>query len=217
MELAEWVASKQNPLTARVWVNRVWLHLFGQGIVTSPDNFGASGALPANQPLLDTLAVSFMDQGWSTKKLVRQLVLTRAYQLSSSHHSLNHEIDPDNVLNWRATTRRLEAESIRDSMLTIAGRLDSSRPAGSPVARVGDGQAQILLRFGGVIDNDVNSRSVYLPIVRDQLPEVLATFDFAEPSMVVGQRSTTSVPSQSLYLLNSPFVINAADSAAQRK
>lgn len=216
LELAEWVASSQNPLTARVWVNRVWLHLFGQGIVTSPDNFGASGALPSNQPLLDTLAVSFMEGGWSTKSLVRQLVLTRAYQLSTSHHSLNHEVDPDNALNWRATTRRLEAESIRDSMLTVAGKLDSTRPAGSPIARVGDGQAQVVLRFMGQIDNELTNRSVYLPIVRDQLPEVLATFDFAEPSMVVGQRATTSVPSQSLYLLNSPFVINAADAAASK-
>ncbi len=216
LELADFLASDKNPLTARVWVNRVWLHLFGQGIVASPDNFGASGTAPSNQALLDHLAVQFMKDGWSTKKLVRRLMLTRAYQLSSKFDAENDQVDPDNVLVWRASPRRLEAEPLRDAMLAVSGQLNSERPIGSPVARIGDGPSQQALRFGGLIDAYDKHRTVYMPIVRDQLPEVLATFDFAEPSMVTGQRATTTVPSQMLFLMNSPFVINAADVTASR-
>jgi cytochrome c553 len=215
LELAEFLGSDQNPLTARVWVNRVWLHLFGQGLVPSPDNFGASGTPPTNQPLLDALAVQFMADGWSTKRLVRRLVLTRAYGLASAYDARNQEIDPENALVWRAASRRLDAEGLRDAMLVVAGTLDAAPPVGSLVARVGDGPSSVMLRFNQEIDQ-LNVRSVYLPVVRDHLPDALAAFDFAEPSLVTGQRATTSVPSQSLYLMNSPFVIDAADAAASR-
>src|SRR5262249_45820497 len=138
-ELAEWVASKDNPLTARVMVNRVWLHLFGRGLVPTPDNFGASGLPPSNQALLDHLAVTFAEDGWSVKKLIRQLVLSRAYQLSSRFDERSFETDPDNVLVWRQPRRRLEAEALRDAMLALAGRLDRTPPGGSPVTRGGEG------------------------------------------------------------------------------
>jgi cytochrome c553 len=216
LELAEFLASDKNPLTARVWVNRVWLHLFGQGIVPTPDNFGAAGSVPSNQALLDHVAVQFMKEGWSTKKLVRELMLTRAYQLSSKFDSENDQVDPDNVLVWRASPRRLEAEPLRDAMLAVSGQLDSTRPIGSPVTRIGEGPSQQALRLGGLIDAYDKHRTVYMPIVRDQLPEVLATFDFADPSSVNGQRATTSVPSQMLFLMNSSFVINASDATATR-
>ena len=206
LELAEFLGSDRNPLTARVWVNRVWLHLFGQGLVPTPDNFGASGTPPTNQPLLDALAVQFMADGWSTKRLVRRLVLTRAYGLASAYDARNQEIDPENALVWRAANRRLDAEGLRDAMLVVAGKLDAAPPVGSLVAGVGDGPSAVMLRFGQQIDR-LNVRSVYLPVVRDHLPDALAAFDFAEPSLVTGQRATTSVPSQSLYLMNSPFVI----------
>src|SRR5262245_53175378 len=114
LELAEWIASKDNPLTARVFVNRVWSHLFGRGIVPTIDNFGAAGQPPSNQALLDHLAMTFMNDGWSTKKLVRRLVLTRAYQLDSSFEQKSFEADPDNALVWRTSPRRLDAECLRD-------------------------------------------------------------------------------------------------------
>ncbi|HYH63457.1 MAG TPA: DUF1549 domain-containing protein, partial [Urbifossiella sp.] len=120
-ELAEWVASKDNPLTARVMVNRVWLNLFGQGLVPTPDNFGVAGRPPTNPALLDSLAVTFVEDGWSVKKLIRRIVLSRAYQLDSRTDARNAEADPDNALVWRMSPRRLDAEALRDSMLAAGG------------------------------------------------------------------------------------------------
>ena len=121
LELAKAIASRDNPLTARVMANRVWLHLFGAGIVATPDNFGASGLKPSDPRLLDYLAVSFMDDGWSVKRLIRRIVLSRAYQLSSEYDDRNYAVDPDNALVWRMANKRKDAESLRDSMLAISG------------------------------------------------------------------------------------------------
>src|SRR6185369_16837480 len=121
--LAEWVASPNNPLTARVYVNRIWLHLFGRGLVATPDNFGASGQTPSNPQLLDDLALWFVDNGWSTKKLIKHLVTSHAYQLSTRNDDRNFEADPDNTLIWRMSPGRLDAETIRDSMMTVAGTI----------------------------------------------------------------------------------------------
>jgi hypothetical protein len=219
LELADWVATKDNPLTARVYVNRVWLHLFGRGIVPTPDNFGTTGLPPANQQLLDSLAVWFEENGWSTKKLVKHLVLSHAYQLSAKTDPANFTADPDNALVWRMTPSRLDAESLRDSLLIVSGRLDARPARGSAVAKAGDGPSVAPGpggRFGVRRDPDDRHRSVYMPIVRDNLPESLALFDGADPNMVMGERANTTVPAQALFLMNNPFVLKSAEAAADR-
>jgi hypothetical protein len=221
LELADWIASPDNPLTARVMVNRAWLHLFGRGIVPTPDNFGAAGQPPTNPQLLDYLAVTFVEDGWSVKKLIRRIMLSHAYQLDSRADPKNLEADPDNALVWRMTPRRLDAEALRDSMLVVSGQLDLNPPAGSAVARAGEGPTQQGPRFGGGVlqainDPRISIRSVYLPVVRDNLPEALSLFDAADPSLVVPERPVTTVPAQSLFLLNNPFVMRVSDAAADR-
>jgi hypothetical protein len=213
-ELAEWLASADNPLAARVMVNRVWLHLFGRGLVASPDNFGTSGTPPSHPELLDYLAVTFQEDGWSVKKLIRRLVLTRAYQLASKPNAKNIETDPDNVYLWRAAKTRLDAEALRDSMLAISGQLDPTPLKGSLLARSGEGYTIGGGKFGA--DPKFAHRSVYLPIVRNGLPDVLSLFDFPDPSLVCGQRATTTVPSQALYFLNNPWVMRQAEATADR-
>jgi len=216
-ELADWIASEENPLTARVMANRIWLHMIGRGLVSTPDNFGASGQPPSHPALLDHLAVTFVEEGWSVKRLVRRIALSRVYQLSSQNDPRNFEADPDNTLVWRMPRRRLEAEALRDTMLCLGGRLDLSPPQGSPVARAGEGN--ISFRFRGVgADTALTAthRSVYLPIIRDGLPEALTLFDFPDPSLISGERATTTVPAQSLFLMNNPFVIRQAEGLADR-
>ncbi len=216
LDLAWFIASKDNPLTARVMVNRIWLQLFGEGIVTTPDNFGTRGVAPTNQPLLDYLAVRFMENGWSVKKMIKEIMLSRAYGLSSTLSAANYAVDPDNVTHWRMNKRRLDAEAIRDSMLAVAGTLNLYPVDGSPIALAGDGREGMIALFRGNLTQPTNVRSVFLPIVRDQVPESLSLFDFPDPSLVNGQRESTNVPSQSLYLMNNPQAIATADAFAQR-
>jgi hypothetical protein len=214
-ELAGWIASKDNPLTARVMVNRVWEHLFGQGLVDTVDNFGAMGNEPSHPELLDTLAVQFVNGKWSVKKLIRSIVLSRVYQLSSQHDAKNYEIDPANRFLWRMERRRLDAEEIRDAILVASGQLDRARPDGSPVMELGN------MPTGGnkklqEIRNQSNLRSVYLPILRGLVPEMLQVFDEADPGLIVGKRDVTTVPTQALFLMNNPFVLRQAGSMAKR-
>lgn len=216
LELAEWIASKDNPLTARVYVNRVWSHLFGRGLVATPDNFGASGEKASHPELLDYLATTFVNDGWSTKKLIRRLVLSRAYRLASTTDVKNYEADPDNTLVWRMAPRRLDAEAIRDAMLLTAGKLDLTPPVGSMVATYGEGYAAGALIGNVPPDQRNNHRSVYLPVLRGATIESLALFDGVDGGVVVGQRSETVIPSQSHYLLNSPHVLKLAQAAAVR-
>ncbi len=231
-ELANWIASPENPLTARVMANRVWLNLFNQGIVPTPDNFGASGQKPSNPALLDYLAVSFVENGWSVKKLIRQIVLSHTYQLASDYDARNYAADPDNIYHWRMSKRRLDAEAIRDALLSVAGKLDLTPPQGSPVASAEGPVLQLIRRMpalgggrlggpsmgdgGSPLNSDRAVRSVYLPIVRDHVPDALSVFDFAEPSLVVGNREDTTVPSQALYLMNSASVEKLAEAMADR-
>ena len=166
LELARWIASSENPLTARVMVNRVWMHLMGNGIVASVDNFGATGAKPSHPELLDHLALQFVADDWSVKKLIRDIVLSRTYQLSSTFDSTAFNTDPDNALRWRADKRRLDAESLRDSLLAVGGSLELEPPYGSMIV-----EESRKLRGGGVADIDGLEKtsphqSVYLPIVR---------------------------------------------------
>ena len=214
-ELADWLASKANPLTARVMANRVWLNLFGEGLVRTPDNFGSTGEKPTHPALLDLLAVQFMRDGWSVKALVRSIVLSRTYQLASSSDPKNFEADPDNILVWRMTPRRLDAEAIRDGILAASGQLDRTPPYASLVAHVGDGYIGRGIK-SSQFNVEASYRSVYLPIVRDYVPDVLAVFDFAEPTLVVAARDTTNVPSQALFMMNSPFVTAQSRALAKR-
>lgn len=215
LELAQWLVSRENPLTARVLANRVWLHLFGKAIVPTPDNFGMAGLPPSNPALLDHLAVRLMELDWSVKSLIREVVLSHAYALSTEPNEANHAIDPENTLTWRMNRKRLEAEAIRDSMLAVSGRLDVHSPAGSIVnALEGD------LRNPGImalLEQPMPPvRSVYLPVVRDHIPESLEVFDFPDPNFVTGQRERTSVPTQALLLLNDGEVGVSARALAER-
>jgi hypothetical protein len=218
LEMAEWMVSDGNPLTARVFVNRVWNWMFGEGIVASPDNFGTTGRLPSNQALLDTLAVRFVRDGWNVKNLVRTVALSRAYRLASTYDERNFAADPENHLVWRMSQRRLDAECIRDAMLAISGGLDMKPPLGSEISKAGDGvMAQGFRGINeSVVQRNIPNRSVYLPIGRDLLPEVLELFDFAETSLVTGARDQTNVPSQALWLLNSEFSQAQAKAFATR-
>lgn len=220
LELADWIASPDNTLTARVIVNRVWHWLFGRGLVETVDNFGASGAAPSHPELLDHLARQFIADGWSLKKLIKRIVSSSVYQLDTAHDEKNHLADPDNKLLWRMNARRLDAESIRDSMLSISGKLDLTPPLGSIIALAGDGPIGGE-RFRVLEENEIetangNHRSLYLPIARTVQSETLALFDFSDPSIVRGARDTTIVPPQALYLMNSAFVTEMATAMAER-
>ncbi|MGK0198122.1 MAG: hypothetical protein ACI91J_001393 [Yoonia sp.] len=218
LQLAQWLTSPDHPLTARVMAHRVWRHLFGEGIVRSMDNFGFSGERPSHPELLDHLALKLMNNGWSVKSLIREIVLSRSYRQDSTWREADFLKDPDNRLLWRANKRRLDAECIRDAMLAVSGKLDTRRRRGSLVAGVRS-QSVALFGFNKQIPADLdasNHRSVYLPVVRDRLPDVLDLFDFAEPSLVTGDRETTNVPLQALYLLNSEFVSDQAAALAKR-
>jgi hypothetical protein len=219
LELAQWLSSAENPLTSRVFVNRVWQKLFGEGIVKSVDNFGVTGDVPSHPELLDYLADKFVRDGWSLKKLVRSVVLSRTYRLASTETTNHREIDPANRLVWRHSPRRLSAEEIRDASLVATAQLKTDRPA--------KGTSQTLkvieIRNNGpeaakIADEALTSphRSVYLPLVRGQTPTSLAVFDPAEQGMVAGQRESTTVAPQALYLLNDPFVRRQSVALAER-
>ena len=218
LELAQWLVSRENPLTAREMANRVWRHLFGAGILRTVDNFGFSGERPSHPELLDHLALRLMDGGWSVKKLIKEIVMSETYRQASTHRRAAFNQDPDNRLLWRANRRRLDAEVIRDSMLAVAGVLDTSRRPGSLVAEL-DGQSVSLIGFNTKLPSDLDGskrRSIYLPVLRDHLPDVLEQFDMANPNLVTGDRDVTNVPLQALYLLNGPFVQEQAAALAKR-
>jgi hypothetical protein len=212
LELAAWLTQPDHPLTSRVIVNRIWQHLFGQGLSRVVDNFGLHGNPPTHPELLDNLALQFQEDGWSIKKTVRQLVLTHSYQLASGYSEANFKADPDNLLWWRIPARRLDAEAIRDAMLALSGKSFLTPPNKSLTS----GMAFPKKKKGTVVVAEFAYRSVYLPIVRNALPESLAIFDFADPSLIVGQRDVTTVPSQALFLMNSPFVIDQAAGFADK-
>ena len=198
LQLAEAIASPSNPLTARVLVNRTWHQLFGRGLVPTVDNFGKLGEAPTHPELLDYLAARFVAEGWSFKKLIRELVTTRTYQLASEPSAAARERDSNNELLSHARVRRLEAESIRDALLAVSGRLDLT-PFGAPVGT-----------------GDRSRRSIYLAVRRNNLSPFLETFDAPRPFTTLGRRDATNVPGQSLTLLNDPFVIEAARSWADQ-
>jgi len=200
LELAESIASPSNPLTARVIVNRVWQWHFGEGIVRSSSNFGQLGERPTHPELLDYLAARFMEQGWSLKHLHRDIMLSSVYQLSSSPSAINSEKDPDNRLLWRANlTPRLDAESLRDAMLSVSGSLDCS--IGGPAKPLTD---------------DFKRRALYGTVSRTQPEATLALFDFPNPNNSSERRAVTIGPMQRLYFLNNSFVADQAKAVAKR-
>lgn len=216
LELAQWIASERNPLTARVMVNRIWHWMFGRGLVRTVDEFGASGDPPTHPELLDHLAIRFVEEGWSTKKLIRQIALSRTWQLATQHNHENFNVDPDNQFLWRMNRRRLEAEAVRDAMLVVSGNLDSQRPLGTLLREVGEGNVGQNVFEPVIRAIESNHRSVFLPRVRGVLPEMLELFDAPDASLVTGSRETTSSPLQSLYLMNHPFVQRQASGLAKR-
>ena len=195
LELALSIVSRNNPLTARVMINRIWEHHFGMGFVPTPDDFGMMSEPPSHPQLLDYLAMNFMTNGWSVKKIHRLILLSSVYQESSAGNPRYTQTDPGNRLLWRANIRRLEFEPLRDSLLAIGGRLDTN-VYGRPV----DLQQQ----------PDSTRRTIYDFVDRANIADVLVNFDFATPEMVTGIRHQTTVPQQALFLMNSPVVIELA-------
>ncbi len=214
---ARWLTDRNSRaahLVARVQANRIWHHLMGVGIVRTVDNFGRTGEAPTHPELLDHLAQQLIDSDWSIKSLVRKVVLSRTYMRSSRFDSDNQAIDPENRYLWRAHRRRLDPEAFRDAMLSAAGRLDL-KPMESTVSYLGDqatavGENKVRRR------TDFPCRSVYLPVIRNDLPEIFQVFDFADPQTTTGARSKTIVPTQGLFLLNDTMVMDAAESMARR-
>ncbi|APZ94751.1 DUF1553 domain-containing protein [Fuerstiella marisgermanici] len=208
LELADWVVSPENPLTARVFVNRVWLHLFGEGLVRTPDNFGKMGRPPTHPELLDYLAYTFVHEDhWSVKKLIRRIATSRVYRLASSPRQAG---DPDNRLLTQGFRRRLDAESLRDFVLQISGQLDLDTTGGRTIERIA--------QYDNAYDHRKFSRtmrSVYVPFFRNSMLEIFSVFDVANPNLVTGRRASSTLPSQALYLLNSPFVLEQSELAAK--
>jgi hypothetical protein len=201
LELAQAIASADNPLTARVLVNRVWLHHFGQGLVRTPSDFGLRSDPPSHPQLLDYLASRFVAEGWSIKKLHRWILLSSTYRQSSHERPEVVAKDPENLLVWRMNRQRMDLEAMRDSLLFVAGQLDET--------------------IGGRAVNIVTApfskrRTVYGQIERQNLPALFRTFDFATPDSHSPHRFTTTIPQQALYLMNSPFVNEQAAALVKR-
>ena len=201
LELAEAIASRDNPLTARVFVNRVWQHHFGAGLVRTPSDFGTRSDPPTHPALLDWLAAAFMDQGWSIKKLHRAMLLSSTYRQQSNERPEGVAADPDNRLLWRMNRQRLEFEAIRDAYLSVSGKLDPAL-GGRPIDLW---SAPFTAR-----------RAVYGYIDRQDLPGVFRVFDFANPDVSNDQRPKTTVPQQALFAMNSPFVLEQVRQLAAR-
>ncbi len=199
-ELADAIASPKNPLTARVIVNRVWHYHFGRGIVGTPSNFGQLGDRPTHPELLDTLAVRFMENGWSLRWLHREIMLSRAYQLSSANVPANAENDPENLYLWRHTPGRLDFEAWRDSWLAVSGRLD--RKLGGPSLDLNK--------------TDNMRRTLYARISRVEPNALMTLFDFPDANVSSARRTVTTVPQQQLFVLNSEFTIQTAKAFAKR-
>jgi len=197
LELAWAIVNTNNPLTSRVLVNRVWLHHFGQGLVSTPDDFGNQSEPPSHPELLDYLARRFMEEGWSIKKLHREIMLSSACRQSSANNPRYAQMDPQNRLLWRANIRRLDFEEVRDSILALGGQLELT---------VGGPPTQLDLGEGGFS----HRRTLYGLVDRRNLPEVYGQFDFANPDLTTGRRYETTVPQQSLFMMNNPLVVELA-------
>ena len=227
MQLADWLADKRNPLTPRVTVNRIWQKLFGEGLVRSVDYFGTRGETPSHPELLDHLAARFMQSGWSQKQLIRSLVLSRTYRLSSTNDAAAMQLDPDNRLLWRMNRQRLDAEALRDQLLAISGELQPS--TGGPALVLEE-----IANCGDLVQQGVNPpnyshrkprageefiRTIYLPVMRTNTAtndRLRSFFDFVNPAQIAGQRSQTVVPTQSLFVMNNDLFRQRAKTLADQ-
>ncbi|MEY2725184.1 MAG: Xanthan lyase precursor [Planctomycetota bacterium] len=211
-ELAEWLASPDNPLTARVFVNRLWLNVMGEGLVRTPDNFGQTGDRPTHPELLDWLAAVFVtEDSSSTRAMLRRLCTSRTFRMSSAETSQVLQADPENRLWSRAVRRRMDAESLRDCLLQTAGTLDLSISGGPRIAKLGTYDNEYRHE-----DHPMFCRSIYVPVFRNTMLDLFEVFDAANPNSVTGRRIQSNRPSQALYMLNSPFVTEQARSASER-
>jgi len=216
LELAQHIADPENPLTARVMVNRVWHHLFGRGIVSSVDNFGVLGERPTHPELLDYLAGRFVRDGWSMKRLIRMIVLSSSYRMASRPDRGSAELDPQNLLIHRMRIRRLQGEAIRDTILAISGRLDRTMFGPSiPVHITSFMQGRGRPKQSGPLDGE-RRRSIYTEVRRNFLSPMMLAFDAPIPFSTIGRRNISNVPAQALILMNDPFVIEQAKHWAQR-
>lgn len=218
LELAEWLTKPNNPLTARVAVNRIWQEHFGVGLSKTPDNFGLLGDRPVNQPLLDWLASSFVEGGWSMKKLHREILLSNTYKMACSTDALTTKkadnLDPENRLLWRMPRRRMDADAFRDSVLLVAGNLDTHIGGSLLPTKNHDYVTNDQSANAAVYDSP--RRSLYLPIIRNALFDMFQAFDMGDPSMVNASRSTTTVTPQALFVMNSPFMLAQSRAFAHR-
>jgi hypothetical protein len=243
LELAQWLTQPTHPLTSRVAVNRLWQHLFGEGIVRTVDDLGITGSDPTHPELLDHLAIRFVEGGWSVKKMVRTMMLSRTYRLQSMNAEFGvrsaesqtgqasattsgtiphsafptpHSQHPDagNKLRWRMNPKRLELEPLRDTLLQLAGKLLFDRPEGIQVAGTGGKGRHGLTR--GLLSIEEPYRTIYLPVVRDNIPELFSTFDFPGPTQIKGQRDVTTVAPQALFFMNDEFVTDVAGAIAEK-
>lgn len=204
LQLAHWITQPEHPLTSRVMVNRLWHWHFGTGLVRSVDNFGMLGEKPSHPELLDWIAAQFVDSGWSLKAMHRQIILSSTYQMSAAYDDGAFQIDPDNRLHWRHNRRRLEAEALRDSLYVLGGNLDLT--VGGTLFDAKNRAYVPGYPNGNYEKYDIPRRSVYLPVVRSALYDVLQAFDFADPSFPSGERATTTVTPQALFLMNGKIV-----------
>jgi hypothetical protein len=215
LELARWLVHPEHPLTARVFVNRVWRWHFGRGLVATPDNFGARGEAPSHRELLDWLARRFIAGGWSLKSLQRLILLSSTYRMSSAREPEAARLDPENRLLWRWSPRRLEAEAVRDSILAVAGDLDLAM-GGTLLTHVRNREFLFDHTSKDATRYETSRRSVYLPVIRNHVHDVFQLFDFPDPAVPNGDRPTTTVAPQALFLLNGDLVTRAAARLAAR-
>jgi hypothetical protein len=210
LEFAKKIVDAQNPLTARVMVNRLWHHIFGRGIVETVDNFGVQGKIPSHPELLDYLATKFMTDGWSIKKMVRYMVMSQAFQRSTEASEASAFADPENLWLQHYPVRRISAESIRDAVLATSGRLDTTMYGPSvPMYLTEFLSGRGRPRKSGPLDGE-GRRSIYQAINRNFLPPMLLAFDMPIPFSTFGKRNVSNVPSQSLTMLNDPFITEQA-------
>lgn len=213
LQLASWIATPDNPLTARVMVNRIWQGHFGRGIVATPNDFGSRGSAPTDQPLLDYLATRFVEKGWSVKAMQREILLSHAYRISTSRVDADATIDADDLYQWRQERRRMDAEEIRDSMLDISGLLDTSPAGPQPFPPAYEWNYSGHVPFSAVYQTD--RRSVYLMVQRIRQHPYLGLFDAPDPNASTPSRSTNITSLQALYFMNGELPRRCADHLAE--